>query len=553
MYWYRLSLAAVLVCLVLVTPALAQPHRQSDQATIAPAERQWIAPGSGASWAITLPSNQGGLWDLIVDGPDPRLTLVVTGDGRTLSCEQAPHGGPACYRVPGSIRQFQITISVGGDADGFVQDIPAYINDVNTSGQGIFVGDLKLLVAIGTAPTPTPLLPSPTAGSGGGMPDCMPQQLVSLGVTAPDGRLIAPAATSFQAVREEIKARTGQDVLAILADVLRQPGFTTGKAGVAYSSWHKAGRAVDLNQGGPFRRVQEGQFFRLYVGDVDITAIFAAHGWSRIPIHSDGTAEWWHYEWHPDGIAWTSAMLQVWPLSVLQAAFPDIDWAQVGCMGGGGNLPPPSEIEGTGCFPDGPNWTEEGIGYSRGCGPPLLPPGPDKPEGTQLRQFVGIVGWLGDSGHLWPPWPQGAHLHLALDNGSATDMCRWPNQAPGASSGEPPPGGTQCLTTWADPLQFLPQANGDTLAMAQGTPVPVGIGQAADATLSDAVVQLPPPGHPAGLLEPLARDDAAPGGTWWSPGNDDRALNARCPLGGPQATSWLEWLLALLFPWWFGC
>jgi hypothetical protein len=212
---------------------------------------------TGLYLTITLPPNQGGWWDLIVDGPDLRFTLVVTGDGRTLHCQQAPHGGPACYRVPGSIHQFQITISAGGEANGLRQDIPIYINDVNTSGQGIFVGDLKLLLAIGTPPTPTPLPPSPTVGSGGGMPDCTPQQLISLGVTAPDGRLIAPAAISFQAVREEIRRRTGQDVLAILADVLRQPGFTTGKAGVAYTSWHKAGRALDLNQGGPFRRVQE--------------------------------------------------------------------------------------------------------------------------------------------------------------------------------------------------------------------------------------------------------------------------------------------------------
>jgi hypothetical protein len=205
------------------------------------------------------------------------------------------------------------------------------------------------------------------------------------------------------------------------------------------------------------------------------------------------------------------------------------------------------------CTPDGPNWSEEGVGYSRGCGPPVLPPGPDTPDGSPLRQFAGTVGWLGDTGKLWPPWPQGAHLHLGLDNGSTTDICRWPNQAPGLPSGAPPPGGMQCMTSWADPVQFLPQANGDTLAMTFGTPIPVAAGQAGDATLSDAVVQLPPPGHPAGLLYPPAKGDAAPGGAWWSPGNDDRARNARCPLGGPQARSWLGWALALLFPWWFGC
>jgi hypothetical protein len=181
----------------------------------------------------------------------------------------------------------------------------------------------------------------------------------------------------------------------------------------------------------------------------------------------------------------------------------------------------------------------------------VLPTGSGALTGTTLRQFVGIIGWLGDTGRLWPPWPAGAHLHLGLDNGNTTDMCRWPNQQPGVPVGQPPPGGDRCLT--ADPAQFLPQANGDTLAMANGTPIPIPAGQAGDATLSDAPAQLPPPGHPAGLLYPQAREDTAPGGSWWSPGNDDRANNARCPLGGPQTTSWLGWVLALLFPWWFGC
>jgi hypothetical protein len=204
------------------------------------------------------------------------------------------------------------------------------------------------------------------------------------------------------------------------------------------------------------------------------------------------------------------------------------------------------------CTPDGPNWTEDGVGYSRGCGPPVLPPGPDQQTGTLLRQFVGIVGWLGETGRLWPPGPAGIHLHLGLDNGSTTDMCRWPNQVTNAPPGEPPRGGTQCLTTWADPLQFLPQANGDTLSVIEGTPVPAPPGQAGDPTYSDALVQLPPPGHPAGLLLP-SRDPDQPGGTWWSPGNDDRAKNARCPLGGPAAADWLRWLVQLLFPWLFGC
>jgi hypothetical protein len=115
--------------------------------------------------------------------------------------------------------------------------------------------------------------------------------------------------------------------------VLRAPSFTTSKPGVLQASWHKAGRAVDLNQGGPFVRVAEGRMFRLYVNNVDITAIFEAHGWQRIPVQGD-TAEWWHYEWHSDGIAWTSAMLQIWDLPTLQAAFPEIARDTLGCAAG---------------------------------------------------------------------------------------------------------------------------------------------------------------------------------------------------------------------------
>jgi hypothetical protein len=129
----------------------------------------------------------------------------------------------------------------------------------------------------------SPTAPPGDAGSAG--LDCAPQTLVRLpSVTAPNPRLIAPAAASFAAVRAEVVERTGVDALAILADVLRAPSFTTGKAGVLATSWHKAGRAVDLNQGGPFLRVAEGRMFRLYVNNVDITAIFEAHGWQRIPV-----------------------------------------------------------------------------------------------------------------------------------------------------------------------------------------------------------------------------------------------------------------------------
>ena len=385
-------------------------------------------------------------------------------------------------------------------------------------------------------------------------PICTPQALVPLpNVRAPDPRLNAQAAASFAQVRQEIIARTGQDVLATLADVLRSPGFRSDQPGVAYHSWHKAGRAIDLNLGGPFTLQRDGAMFRVFVGTVDITAIFETYGWQRIPAQGS-VSEWWHYEYHPDGISWQSAMAQVWPPSVLAVAFPEFDWATVGCTTGsslpGDGVPLPFGA----CMPDPPIWEDApGVSYSRCCGPPVFPPGQGSPTGSPLRQLVGTVGWIGQTGRIVPPGPSGVHLHLGLDIGQWTDTCRWPLQVPGFADGQVPPGGSWCGTTWVDPLQFLPQANPNTLALEHGTPVPVAAGPG-EPTLSEALIQLPPPGHPATTLLPPA-DPERPDGTWWSPGNDDRANALPGALGGVSMLHWLTWIWCLLFGWlpWAGC
>lgn len=206
------------------------------------------------------------------------------------------------------------------------------------------------------------------------------------------------------------------------------------------------------------------------------------------------------------------------------------------------------------CVPDPPAWRDEaGVSYSRGCGPPVLLPNAERQTGTHMRQFVGAVGWLGQTGAISPQGSAGVHLHLGLDIGTMTDMCRWPLQAVNVAEGEPPPGAYFCTTTWADPLQFLPQANPNTLAMVDGTPEPVVSGEG-DPTLSDSLVQLPPPGHPATNLLPPANPEK-PDGTWWSPGNDDRANKVNGALGGPAIVDWLGWLWCTLFGWlpWSNC
>lgn len=551
-------------------------------------DRTTVAPGDTYTMSLTF----------VRFTADP-LTLVITGDDRWLRMRPMPApAGVQCNPDGGGVRctlpnatpalgTITVTVDVYAttptgtllqhDAAWFIGMMTAPVVTAIVRVQGTPVTPTP------TAPPPTPLLPitpgptqlplpsptippprTPTPPPIAGGPDCTPQPLVELpGVRAPNPRLNALAAASFARVRQEIVAQTGQDVLAVLADALRHASFRTNKPGVAHRSWHKTGRAIDLNLSGPFVLRPEGAMFRVYVGTVDITAIFERHGWNRIPRQGD-VLEWWHYEYHPDGISWESAMVQVWPIETLRAAFPEINWSAVGCTAGSG-LPPSIGGGSDGltlpdgvCFPDPPIWDDApGVTYSRGCGPPVLPPsqGWFGGSGTRLRQFTGTVGWLGLTGRIRPIGTAGAHLHLGIDLGVTTDICRWPLQAPGIPEGQPPPGAWSCMTTWVDPLQFLPQANGDTLVMRDGTPVPATVADRAttDATLADLPMQLPPPGHPAATWMESAPTN--PEGVWWSPGNTDRANNVPGALGGPTAGNWLTALWCGVFGWlpWSGC
>jgi len=372
-------------------------------------------------------------------------------------------------------------------------------------------------------PSATPALPStsttpvPPSSPGSVTPDCAAQPLVQLpNVTAPTPRLIAPAAASFAAVRAEILERTGVDALAVLSDVLRQPSFTTSKPGVLQASWHKAGRAVDLNQGGPFVRVAEGNRFRLYVYNVDITTIFESHGWQRIPVQGD-TSEWWHYEWHPDGIAWTSAMRQAWDLATLQVAFPEIAWSTIGCASGststgGDQTTNPLESEGL-CVLGAPSY-RSAVETFAGCGPPIR-------AGDKVYQLDSTLGFVGLTGQTTGP-----HLHLGLKvksyDGSwpTIDIC-----TPEWLQGRMPPTDANCFTDLADPLAFLPQAPGNTGVGGDGAPARQQLGNnrnPSGAVTSTPIIpegapyQLPPPNYPGALVfTPVP--DATPIGQYWSP------------------------------------
>ncbi len=121
--------------------------------------------------------------------------------------------------------------------------------------------------------------------------------------------------------------------------------------GRIYASWHKTGRAIDLNQRERYVVVREGKKFRLYlranigvVGDImgsrllrrriylnpygrrlramsliDVTKIFLSLGFKRVP-HKGTVAEWWHYEMVPS-ITWWQAMRQMYSYSTLRRVF----------------------------------------------------------------------------------------------------------------------------------------------------------------------------------------------------------------------------------------
>lgn len=336
--------------------------------------------------------------------------------------------------------------------------------------------------------------PGPGQGPGQSPLACRPQALVPLpGVVNAAGNtanmvLAEDAARSFTAVRAEIIATTGQDPLKRLADALRAPEFRSNKPGVALMSWHMAGRAIDVDTGFPWRRLRDGRMWRLYINATDVTAIFERHGWNRIPDRAD-SQEWWHYEFHPNGIGWASAMREVWSLQRLQAAFPQINWLGVGCqpMQPGDDSPLPGDMDER-CVAGAPAFAHA-VETLPGCGPPVR-------LGDRVYQLESPLGFVGLTGHTTGP-----HLHLGIrQRGYAGDVPMLNICTPEWLQGMQPLPGANCWTDMVDPLAFLPLAPPDNIAgLPEGAPY-----------------QLPPPDYPASLYRD-PRPGEPPSGQYWSP------------------------------------
>lgn len=171
-------------------------------------------------------------------------------------------------------------------------------------------------------------------------------------VQAPNPQLIAPAAASFNRIRNTVITSCGRDYLGKLDEALRPVDYVTSKAGVAVRSWHKAGRAVDVKQTyngvvvlkdvkkAGFRRVlvrcakQNGTQGRWYGPKgiqgrgkpgfyVDVSALFLAEGWNRIPAQGK-VSEWWHFEYRAGVRTWQAAMRQIYPVRTLRKLYPGV-------------------------------------------------------------------------------------------------------------------------------------------------------------------------------------------------------------------------------------
>jgi TolB protein len=180
---------------------------------------------------------------------------------------------------------------------------------------------------------------------------------------------------SFNAMRQRVIAETGHDFFAELSDAWRAVSYDSERA--AYTSWHKAGRAIDtlMDYLSPDHRqrwleiaLEPGGgevYWRLYlrcerqdgsqgmplkirpwdatasarqnlrggrpkpIPDgyyVDLTDLMAQYGWLRIASHDKPDFDWhnnfvaleyWHFQ-KTEGLLWYDAMLELFPAEVIE-------------------------------------------------------------------------------------------------------------------------------------------------------------------------------------------------------------------------------------------
>ncbi len=206
---------------------------------------------------------------------------------------------------------------------------------------------------------PAPAKPAPAKPAPAKPGAAPPNKLVKITKTSGSMHKLNDAVLqSFRDFAKDVKTLTGVAIDSSFGDVLRHLGKPVTKKHADHFSWHKTGRAVDLDQGLSWRIRKEpsgsDMYFRLYLRHknyktaaaaaprvvkfakgttfysfkgtgrranskwayVDVTEIARSHGWHRIRAHSSwktvwDAQEWWHYE-KRGGLSYYAALRQVY-------------------------------------------------------------------------------------------------------------------------------------------------------------------------------------------------------------------------------------------------
>jgi TolB protein len=198
--------------------------------------------GTPGLYTLELPARVAGLAS--APPPDDAVVQVVPAGGGLLSQPTwSPDGQALAYVVELRNRWY---VTARGLAPGAPTAQPVQVSEVighPAWRAGPAPNLARLPEPSGIGLTPTPLFvervdPTPETGP--------PYRTKTLpGVTGGIPRLSDRVDDSFMALRARVKAETGRDLLAALSDGFRPIGFNSD--GSSYQSWHKAGRAVDLN------------------------------------------------------------------------------------------------------------------------------------------------------------------------------------------------------------------------------------------------------------------------------------------------------------------
>jgi hypothetical protein len=301
-------------------------------------------------------------------GPAEHRAKVLRAYGYVVSVFKRPDGKYQCRmtRLMGAAPS--LPRSIGLDT-GFVFVAKAsaerradalravgYNVEVRTPGSKKHQVFIKALPGFSTAKSTTKSVPKLTAKPVAAKAGTPPYKLVIINSKDPEKKELNDAvAKSYRDFVAEVKTLTGKDLALNFGDTVRKLATPTSKVGADTVSWHKTGRAVDIDQtikGWVIREDPKGKdmYFTIYLKHatpttkakapiivnfptgtkfnyfyypvnpkdayVNITEVAKKHGWLPIPAQKGWKSkkakmEWWHFE-KRGGLSWYQALKEIY-------------------------------------------------------------------------------------------------------------------------------------------------------------------------------------------------------------------------------------------------